>query len=139
MSRVNKIIYGLLTAFQFLCVAGAVWLDDLSRSKVGVNHHVVYKKRQYMQTLLDSNHMLMYGILLGILLTVMVLYLARHRERETWIALLPLVLLTLAVGLFMVLPAAIAMPAYVYLLLLLVIIWGLEAAKVIMKLYRARR
>jgi len=134
MSRANKLIQYTLTAFQMLCIAGAYVLDDLSHRKVGVNHHVVYRKRQYLQTLLDADHLMVYGIILGILLAVMVVYLIRHRGRHYLNAIMPLFLLTLAIGFLLVLPAAIAMPAYVYILFLSLIVWGLEAIKAFIKL-----
>lgn len=139
MSRANKIVRFILTALQLLGVTGAFVLNDLSHKKVGVNHHVVYRKQQYMQTLLDAEHRLVYGFLLGLFLAVMVVFLTRHRERKYWKAVLPLTLITIVTGLFLLLPAAHAMPAYVYILFLLVIIWGLEAIKTLMRLYLLRQ
>lgn len=139
MSRANKIVRFVLTALQLLCVTGAFVLNDLSNKKVGVNHHVVYRKQRYMQTLLDAEHRLVYGILLGLFLAVMIIFLARHRARIYRNALLPLILITIVTGLFLFLPAAHAMPAYVYILFLMVIIWGLEAIKTLMRLYLLRQ
>lgn len=136
MSRASKLIQHTLTAFQMLCIAGAYVLDDLSHRKVGVNHHVVYRKRQYLQTLLDADHLMIYGIILGVLLALMAVYLISHRGRHYRKAIMPLILLTLAIGLLLVLPEAIAMPAYVYILFLSLIVWGLEAIKAFIKLRR---
>lgn len=138
MLRANKIVRIILTALQLMCIAGAYILDDLSRKKVGVNHHVVYRKKQYMETALKPEHMMVYGIILGILLAGVAVYLIRHRRRDYLMALLPLILLTFVIGLLLVLPAAIAMPAYVYILFLAVVVWGLEVIKAYIKLRQVR-
>ena len=70
VSRANKIVRFILTALQLLCITGAFVLNDLRHKKVGVNHHVVYRKQQYMQTILDTEHRLVYGILPGLFLAV---------------------------------------------------------------------
>ncbi|MDK9711938.1 hypothetical protein [Acidaminobacter sp.] len=92
-----------------------------------------------MQTILDAEHMMVYGIILGILLAVMVVYLIRHRQLKYWRAVLSLALNTIVSGFFLFLPAAQAMPAYIYILLLLVIIWTLEAIKFLMRAYWLRQ
>jgi len=131
MSLANRLIKAVLTALQLICVAGAYILDDLSHKKVGVNHHVVFMKRQYMQTILDADHLIFYRIIVGIALAVIAVYLLRHAERKYWRALLPLMLITLVIGLALTLPMVMDLPAYPYILFLIVIVWLLELVKAI--------
>lgn len=134
MSQANKVIRYLLTTFQLLCLAGAVTLNNLSYKKAGVNHHVLYKKKQYMQTLLDLDHRIIYGLILGILLTGMLVYLIRYKHSKNLSPLLPMILITIISLLFLVMPAAQALPAYIYILFLLMITWVLELIKFLIKI-----
>ncbi len=125
---------GLLTFLQAACLAGAYLLDDLSRKKAGVNHHVVYRKNQYMKTILDADHRFVYGILAILILAGLVIYLLRHREGNYVKILIPLVLWTMAAGAVLFLPAVMERPTYVYLLGIVLVVWLLQCLKSFLRL-----
>lgn len=120
-----------MTALQLALLAGMFYLDDLSRKRMGVNRHVAYRKRQYLQTVLDADHRMVYGFVAGLLLTVLVFHMIRHRGDQQWKTWLPLTGMTLVLGLILTLPAALQRPAYVYLLAGAGVIWLLEGIKVL--------
>lgn len=135
----TRLASGLITLVQLLCAIGGWILNDLSRTRVGVNHHVVFRKRQYQQTLLSEPAMAVYQILILLILVALVAYLIRKRQRQLILAALPLVLLTGMVLLALSQSVIRALPAYAYLLLILVIIWCLEWIKLAMRWHQLRR
>lgn len=135
----NKILSGSLTGLQLVCLAGAYVLEDLSHKKAGVNHHVVYKKQQYFQTILDADHLMIYRLLVGVILAALVFYLIRQGAQKYWKALLPLILITFAVGFALISPAMMDLPAYVYLLFLALVVWLLEWIKTFLRLHQIKK
>lgn len=135
-SSAPTIVSALMTALQIILIIGGYILNDLSRTKAGVNHHVVFRKRQYQQTILSESMMNLYTMLLLVLLIAMVFYILRKRQKSAVIAMSLLTLLTLLLLLSLNLSVIIALPAYAYLLLILVIIWSLQLIKTMMRLRR---
>lgn len=135
----NKIIVGTLTIFQVLCILGAFVLNDLSHKSVGVNHHVVFRKHQYMHTILDAVHMDIYRSFVAVILVLIVLFLMRHPKRKSFQVLSPLVLFTLAIGFVLSLPMFMELPAYIYIIFLTGMVWVIELIKAIGKLLQMKQ
>ena len=88
----------------------------------------------------DSEHgqALVRIVLILLILAGLVIHLIRKRQRRMLIAALPLVLLSGVVFLAVTLPMVRDLPAYAYLLLILVIIWILEGIRTAIRWHSIR-
>ena len=134
----TRLVSGVITLVQIFGIIGGWILHDLSRTRVGVNHHVVFRKRQYQQTILSDQALTLYQVLILLILAGLVIHLIRKRQRRMLIAALPLVLLSGVVFLAVTLPMVRDLPAYAYLLLILVIIWILEGIRTAIRWHSIR-
>jgi hypothetical protein len=122
-----------LTVLQAVCGAGIFLLDRLSRRSVGVNHHVVFRRHQYLQTVLSAGHVRIYAaVLLLLFLLVLALLIRGVRRggpRRAAAEAGVLLALTALLEAELLLPLFAALPIYVYLLGLTLVIWVLQALK----------
>ncbi len=125
----SRAISKILSVFQVLCIAGAWLLNDLSHKKVGVNHHVVFKKQQHMQSILNGNHMVVYQILFIAIVFLVLFDMIRQKKTGYYISVAAFILWSLILGAALFVPGTIKIPAYSYLLLFSVIVWCLEILK----------
>jgi hypothetical protein len=130
-----------LTILQGVCAVGAAVLDRLSHRSAGVNHHVVFRRQQYLQTVLSADHVRIYALVLSAVLLVLAAALIRGLRRgqpaRVLRALGGLAVFTAALLAELLVPAAAAIPIYIYLLGLTLAIWALQALKLAW-LYRRR-
>ena len=133
-TKAIRIVAFLLSLLQISSLVGGYVLDDLSRRKVGVNHHVVIQKRRVLQTILRVDRIILYQILILFILGAIIAYLVRHREWPRVRVLGPLAIITLTIGLGLTVPFFKTMPAYVYLLGIGGLVWILEFVKVLLKI-----
>lgn len=117
----------LLTALQAFCLGGAWYLEKLSQEKVGVNHHVLYRKRQYLQSILSDELMTVYQAVLLLILIILIIVWFRQRSRRR--ILMPLLVSTGLLFLALSLPAFRALNTFVYALVLVGVVWLLELLK----------
>lgn len=137
--RFIKAVTILLTVLQTAAVIGGYVLDDLSHKKAGVNHHVVFRKRQYLQTILREDRIILYLLLAAVILILIAVYLFRHPGWHLARILGPLAMITITLGLALTSSVFKAMPAYVYLLGIGLLVWGIEFVKVLLKVQVVKR
>lgn len=119
-----------LTVLQLLAAAGAVALNQLSHTSVGVNHHVVFKKYAAMRTYLRPELLRGYqiaAIALAVVLAVLLVAAVRKRARLRELAALEI--FTVLLALELTVPAAQDIPIYLYLLGLTLLVWVLQLGK----------
>lgn len=80
------VLWGAVSFLQIALIGGAVILSRLAYTRGGVNHHVIYRKRQYNALIFTPDKVLLMQavlILLAVLLVWLLIRAVRSRERES--------------------------------------------------------
>ncbi|MDD2371936.1 MAG: hypothetical protein PHQ32_08085 [Firmicutes bacterium] len=119
----KKLGFILLSFFSLLQVVGIIGIfvfNDLSRKKVGVNHHVIVKKREFISDFMSQQQLGIYKVVLVVVLLLLLLYLIYQIvKRVQWWRFVSTVLGILAgvvLYLELILDWMLALPIYMYLL-----------------------
>jgi len=138
----STVITVLLTLLQALCAAGALVLDRLSHRRVGVNHHVVFKKYAAFRGFLRPELTPYYGAAAAAAFLVGAALLVRAARRRAGGAVIRALAgwtaLSALLGVELLLPAARDIPSYLYLLELTAAVWALQLVKALLAARRAR-
>jgi|SRR3712207_1804155 len=87
-NKIKKIIVLILTMLEIALLAGIKYIESLTRSKAGVNHHLHFKKTQYMRTVFTEPNiklMLIAGFL--VLLVAIVILVLVQKKKHGYLAL----------------------------------------------------
>ncbi len=118
--KIGYIILGLLSLLQVIGGLGIFYLDDLSRKRVGVNHHVIIRKKEFISTWMSSNQVDIYKLVLIVIVVLAMSYLIYQlfRKEKCWIFVSPLLVILFSVLLYMELVMEVfqSLPVYMYLL-----------------------
>ena len=135
--KIGYIILGILSLLQLLGGLGIFYLDDLSGKKVGVNHHVIIRKKEFISTWMSSNQVDVYKLVLIVIVVLTMSYLIYQlfRKGKWWSFVSPLLVVLLSVLLYMELVMEVfqSLPVYMYLLYVTVGILLLEIIKLIIQ------
>lgn len=138
MMKKKKLIYGvsmgMLSLIQLIGIMGVVVLNYLSRRKVGLNHHVIIEKKEYMKTILSTEAIEVYKICTLVLIALAIIYLiwCIMKKRNKWMIVSSVIVLIFSILLYVEFISAvfISLPIYAYILLVTVIILVIELLKI---------
>lgn len=118
--KIGYIILGFLSLLQLLGGLGIFYLDDLSRKRVGVNHHVIIRKKEFISSWMNSNQVDIYKLVLIVIVVLAISYLIYQlfRKEKWWKYVSTFLVILLSVLLYMelVLEVFQSLPVYIYLL-----------------------
>lgn len=118
--KVGYIVLGFLSLLQILGGLGIFYLDNLSRKKVGVNHHVIIKKKEFIATWMSDNQVDIYMLVLLVIVVLALCYLVYQLyKRENWwryVSTFLVILLSVLLYFELVLDVFQSLPVYMYLL-----------------------
>lgn len=118
--KIGYIILGFLSFLQVIGGLGIFYLDDLSGKKVGVNHHVIIRKKEFISSWMSSSQVDVYMWVLLVIVVLAIFYLSYqlYRRQNWWSFVSPLLVILLSVLLYMelVLEVFQSLPVYMYML-----------------------
>lgn len=134
-NKLKIFLLGLLTFLQIIGFIGVFVLNDMSRKRVGVNHHVIIRKREFIASFLNSEQVSLYKVFLIVLLIVFLIFLVFQIVRRVpWWKLGSTIIVMLICGLLyleLIQATFIALPIYTYVLMVTGVILVIEIFKVI--------
>lgn len=80
--KIGYIILGVLSLLQVIGGLGIFYLDDLSRKRVGVNHHVIIRKKEFIAAWMNSNQIDLYRLVLVVIVVLAIFYLIYQLFRK---------------------------------------------------------
>lgn len=117
--KVGYIVLGFLSLLQILGGLGIFYLDDLSGKKIGVNHHVIIRKKEFIATWMSSNQVDVYKLVLLVIVVLALCYLVYQLfRRENWwryVSTFLVILLSVLLYFELVLDVFQSLPVYMYL------------------------
>lgn len=118
--KVGYIVLGFLSLLQIVGGLGIFYLDNLSRKKVGVNHHVIIKKKEFISTWMSSNQVDIYKLVLIVIVVLALCYLVfqlfKRENRWRYVSTFLVILLSVLLYFELVLDVFQSLPVYMYLL-----------------------
>lgn len=118
--KIGYIILGFLSLLQVIGGLGIFYLDDLSGKKVGVNHHVIIRKKEFISSWMSSSQVDVYMWVLLVIGVLAIFYLCYqlYRRQKGWSFVSPLLVILFSVLLYLelVLEVFQSLPVYMYLL-----------------------
>lgn len=73
----KKIIYFLFLSIGSLFLAGLLFVNRLAYQRGGLNHHLLYRKHQYLKGIFSPQNLLFYSIVLTVVTILMLFVLFR--------------------------------------------------------------
>jgi hypothetical protein len=135
--KIGYIILGFLTLLQLIGGLGIFYLDNLSRKKVGVNHHVIIRKKEFISTWLRSDQVDVYKLVLLIIVFLALFYLIYQLfRRENWwryVSTCLVIILSLLLYFELSLDVFKALPVFMYLLYVTTGILLIEIIKIVVQ------
>ncbi len=135
--KVGYIVLGFLSLLQVIGGAGIFFLDDLSGKKVGVNHHVIIRKKEFISTWMSNSQVDMYKLVLLVIVVLAVLYVIYQLfRRENWckyVSTFLVILLSFLLYFELVLEVFQSLPVYMYLLYITAGILFIEIIKALVQ------
>lgn len=137
MLQVNKafIRFGaiLISLIQIFSLVGLFILNSLVRKKVGVNHHVLIRKKEYLDSFLSPDMIEIYKFAIIVIIVLAIIYFLfctiRKRGALRIINSIVIAIISILIYLELVVEKIISLPIYVYLLLITVVVLILEVIK----------
>lgn len=118
--KIGYIILGFLSLLQLVGGLGIFYLDDLSGKKVGVNHHVIIRKKEFISSWMNSNQVDVYKLVLIVIVVLAIFYLIyqlfRKEKWSSFVSTLLLILFSVLLYMELVLEVFQSLPVYMYLL-----------------------
>jgi hypothetical protein len=135
--KIGYIILGFLSLLQVVGGLGIFYLDDLSRKRVGVNHHVIIRKKEFISSWMNSNQIDIYKLVLIVIIVLALSYLIYQLiKKEKWwnyVSTFLVMVLSVLLYLELVLDLFRSLPVYMYLLYLTAGILLIEIIKLIIQ------
>ncbi|KAF0092051.1 MAG: hypothetical protein FD141_235 [Fusobacteria bacterium] len=135
--KVVYVILGFLSLLQILGGFGIFFLDDLSGKKVGVNHHVIIKKKEFISTWMSNNQVDVYKLVLLFIVVLASCYLVYQIfKRENWwryVSTFLVILFGILIYCELILEVFQELPVYMYLVYMSVGILFIEILKVVIQ------
>jgi hypothetical protein len=135
--KISFIVLGFLSLLQVIGGLGIFYLDDLSGKKVGVNHHVIIRKKEFISSWMNSNQVDIYKLVLIVIVVLAMSYLIYQLiKKEKWSSLVsPLLVILFSFLLYMelILEVFQSLPVYMYLLFVTAGILLIEIIKLIIQ------
>lgn len=87
-NKIKKISVLILTILELVLLVGIKYIETLARSKAGVNHHLHFKKTQYMRTVFtDPNIKLMLIAGFFVLVVAIVILVLAQKKKNSYLVL----------------------------------------------------
>jgi hypothetical protein len=135
--KIGYIILGFLSLLQVICGLGIFYLEDLSRKRVGVNHHVIIRKKEFISSWMSNNQIDVYKLVLLVIVVLAVMYFIYQvfRRENCWryVSTFLVILLSVLVYFELILEVFQNLPVYMYLVYITVGILFIEIIKVVIQ------
>ncbi len=135
--KVGYIVLGFLSLLQILGGVGIFFLDDLSGKKIGVNHHVIIKKKEFISTWMSNNQVDVYKLVLLVIVVLAVVYFIYqiYRRVNWWryVSTFLVIIFSILVYFELILEVFQSLPVYMYLVYVTVGILFIEIIKVVIQ------
>lgn len=134
-NKFKVFLVGLISIIQVLGIIGILVFNDLSRKKVGVNHHVIVKKKEFISAFMNYKQVGFYKVILAVILFLLIVYLFYQigKRVHCWrfVSTVFVILSGVVLYLELILDWMIALPIYMYLLYMTLAIFLIGIFKMI--------
>lgn len=88
---IKRIFYYISLSVAPLLFAGLFLINKLAYRRGGLNHHLIYRKNQYMKGIFSSNNLLLFSLILALFAVILIYSIFRKKstgkQTARWLAL----------------------------------------------------
>lgn len=134
LDKAKKIFFFIIFIIQLFIYAGVFYLEKLTHSSAGVNHHLYYQKTQYMNGIFKDMNLMILSVFILIIIVLLIIQIIKIKKgKNKYLLISSIIALLWSVNLEIIFFSKTAKEAlnYPYLLMALIIIVFLSIINII--------